>query len=184
MGCFSWVQSMVAVMPSWLLCCMTWRRNQMETCSALLALCAGYSPVTGEFPAQRPVTWSFDIFFDLRLNKQLSKQLWGWSFEMPSWSLWRHCNEISSGIQDCWRSISPKVESTIIQSQPNFSRSYSFVPGFVNMQMWHCIRYHCHCSYIYAHSHDVWNKTFHVIDTEKLHELAWIKSSLISHMGI
>ena len=40
----------------------------METFSALLAICAGNSPVTGEFPAQRPVTWSFDVFFDLRLN--------------------------------------------------------------------------------------------------------------------
>ena len=46
----------------------------------------------GEFPIQRPVTRSFDVFFDLRLNKRLSKQPWGWWFEMPSWSLWRHCN--------------------------------------------------------------------------------------------
>ena len=46
----------------------------------------------GDFPAQRPVTRSFDDFFDLRLNKRLSKQPWGWWFEMPSWSLWRHCN--------------------------------------------------------------------------------------------
>ena len=46
----------------------------------------------GEFPAQRPVTQSFDVFFDLRLNKQLSKQPWGWWFETPSWSLWRQCN--------------------------------------------------------------------------------------------
>ena len=45
-----------------------------------------------EFPTQRPVTRSFDVFFDLRLNKRLSKQPWGWWFEMPSWSLWRHCN--------------------------------------------------------------------------------------------
>ena len=41
----------------------------METFSALLALCVGNSPVTGEFPAQRPMTRSFDVFFDLRLNK-------------------------------------------------------------------------------------------------------------------
>ena len=50
----------------------------------------GNSPVTGEFPSQRPVTRGFDIFFDLRLNKRLSKQWWGWWFETPS--LWRHCN--------------------------------------------------------------------------------------------
>ena len=45
----------------------------METFSALLAICAGNSPVTGEFPAQRPVKRSFDIFFDLRLNKRLNE---------------------------------------------------------------------------------------------------------------
>ena len=47
----------------------------------------------GEFPAQRPVTRSFDVFFDERLNKRLSKQPRGWWFETPSWSLWRHCND-------------------------------------------------------------------------------------------
>ena len=51
-----------------------WWRHQMETFSALLAIFAGNSPVSGEFPAQRPVTRSFDIFFDLHLNKRLSKQ--------------------------------------------------------------------------------------------------------------
>ena len=53
-----------------------WWRHQIETFSALLAICAGNSPVTGEFPAQRPVTQSFDVFFDLCLNKRLSKQWW------------------------------------------------------------------------------------------------------------
>ena len=66
-----------------------WWRHQMETFSALLALCAGNSPVTGEFSSQRPVTWGFDVFFDLRLNKLLRKQSWGWWFETPSRSLWR-----------------------------------------------------------------------------------------------
>ena len=46
----------------------------------------------GEFPTQRPVMRSFDIFFDLRLNKQFSKQSWGWWFETLSRSLWRHRN--------------------------------------------------------------------------------------------
>ena len=58
--------------------------------SPLLALCAGNSPVTGEFHAQRPVTRSFDVFFDLRLNTQLSNQSWGWWFETPSRPLLRH----------------------------------------------------------------------------------------------
>ena len=71
-----------------------WWRHQMEIFSVLLAICAGKSPVTGEFPSQRPVTRSFDVFFDLRLNKRLSKQSRGWWFETPSRPLWRHCNDI------------------------------------------------------------------------------------------
>ena len=67
----------------------------METVSALLALCAGNSPVPGEFPAWRAVTRCFDIFFDLCLNKRFSKQSWGWWFETLSCPLWRHCNVIS-----------------------------------------------------------------------------------------
>ena len=73
----------------------SWWRHQMETFSALLALFVGNSPVTGEFPTQRPVTQSFDVFFYLGLNKQLSKQSWGWCFEMPLWSLLCHCNASS-----------------------------------------------------------------------------------------
>ena len=46
----------------------SWWRHQMETFSAQLAICAGNSPVPGDFPTQRPVTRSFDVFFDLRLN--------------------------------------------------------------------------------------------------------------------
>ena len=65
----------------------------METFSALLAICAGNSPVPGEFSTQRPVTRSFDVYFDLRPDKRLSKQLWGWWFETLSHSLWRHRNE-------------------------------------------------------------------------------------------
>ena len=45
-----------------------WWRHQMET----------FSAGPGEFPAQRPLTRSFDVFFDLHLNKRLSKQSWGW----------------------------------------------------------------------------------------------------------
>ena len=50
----------------------------------------------GEFPAQRPVTQSFDAFIDLRLNKQLSKQSWSWWFETLSHPLWRHRNGVNS----------------------------------------------------------------------------------------
>ena len=64
----------------------------METFSASLALCAGNSPNTGEFLAPMPVTQSFGVFFDLRLNKRLSKHSLGWWFETPSRSLWHQCN--------------------------------------------------------------------------------------------
>ena len=60
--------------------------NNMMTSSngklpELLAICAGNSPVTGEFPAQRLVTRNFDSFFHLGRNKRLSKQSWGCWFE-------------------------------------------------------------------------------------------------------
>ena len=50
----------------------SWWRHQMETCSALLALCEGNPPLAGRFPSQCPV--SFDASFDVRLNKRLDKQ--------------------------------------------------------------------------------------------------------------
>ena len=67
-------------------------RHQMETFSVLLAFCAGNSPVTGEFPAQKPATRRFDVFFDQHPNVRLSKQSRGWWFETPSRPLWRHSN--------------------------------------------------------------------------------------------
>ena len=69
-----------------------WWRHQMEAFSVLFAIYAGNSTVPGEFSAQRPVTQSFDVFFDLRLNKRLSKQSWSWWLETLSHPLWRHCN--------------------------------------------------------------------------------------------
>ena len=59
-------------------------------------LCAGNSPVTDESPSHGPVTRSFDVFFDLGLNKRLSKQSRSWWFETPSCALWRHCNDVAT----------------------------------------------------------------------------------------
>ena len=67
-----------------------WWSHQMETYSALLAICAGNSPDPGEFPTQRPVTRSFDVYFDQRPNERLGKQSWGWWFETPSRQFWCH----------------------------------------------------------------------------------------------
>ena len=110
----------------------SWWRHQMETFSALLAICAGNSQVPGEFPAQRPVTTrSFDVFFDLRLNKRLSKQLWGWWFETPSRPLWRHRND--------WPRQFPH--------DPNKRLATSYIYDRRN-DHYHCIRRHFSYHYI------------------------------------
>ena len=77
---------------------LSWWCYQMETFSILLVIYAGNSQFTGEFPSQRPVTQSFDVFFDLCLDKWLSKQLRCQCFEMLSCSLWHHCNIIHTSI--------------------------------------------------------------------------------------
>ena len=69
----------------------TWWRHQMDKFSMLLALCEGNQPMTSGFPSQRPVTRSFDVFFDLHKNKRLGNNRRQW-FEAPLCSLWRHCN--------------------------------------------------------------------------------------------
>ena len=69
-------------------------RHQMDTFSALRALCEGNPPVIDGFPSERPVTRSFDVFLDLRLNKRLSKQSMRRWFETPPRSLWRPCNGV------------------------------------------------------------------------------------------
>ena len=75
--------------------------TEMETFSVLLALCEGNPPVICGFSSQRPVSWSFGVFYDLRLNKQLNKQSIHRWIETPSHSLWRHCNG-SHGISSSW----------------------------------------------------------------------------------
>ena len=75
---------------------LTWKhidvRHQRETFPALLVHCEGNPPVTGGLPQQRPVTQSFDVFFNLRLNKWLNKQSRRRWIESPLCLLWRHCN--------------------------------------------------------------------------------------------
>ena len=100
----TWVQQgclFTLIANVWHLELFTWLRHQMETFSALLAICAGNSPVTSGFPAQRPVTRSFEFFFELRPNKRLSKQSLGWWFETPTRSLWlwRHRNVLLNWCQ-------------------------------------------------------------------------------------
>ena len=109
---------------------LSWWRHQMETFSALLAICVGNSPVSGEFPAQSPVTQSFDAFFDLRLNKQLSKRSWGWWFETLPRPLWRHSNGM-------WTKTA-KYETGVLRSQVCAKMVRT---GLKSKQCWH--QWHC-----------------------------------------
>ena len=106
----------------------------MEPFSALLAFCAGKSPVSGEFPAQRSVTWSFDVFFDLRLNKRLSKQSWGWWSETLSCPLWRQCNVVETQLLHShtqWFSNKSLVARAVWDGTLSWTRTKSFWKGAV-----------------------------------------------------
>ena len=111
---------------------VTWWRHQIETFSALLAICAGNSPAPGEFPTQRPVTRSFYIFLDLCLNKRLCKQSEGWWFETLSRPLWRQCNDIK------WRHNSPSGTSSVVNIEFILIRHvrWSYASWFIAKVSW------------------------------------------------
>ena len=83
-------------------------------------------------PLQRPVTWSFDVFFDLRLNKLLSKKSQGWWFETPSSPLWLHCNEQFYLI--CENGL-----ETLSTTRENFKNQ-------LHLKKWKRIQIYCHYS--------------------------------------
>ena len=97
-----------------------------STFSTLLAICKGNSPVTGEFPTQRPVTCSFDVFFDLRLDKQLNKQWWGWWLEIPSCPLWCHYNAKRQILQQMAHSLPTYLATSI----PSHTITKNIRPAF------------------------------------------------------
>ena len=82
---------------------------------------------SGEFPTQRPVTRSFDVFFDLRLNKRLSKQPWGWWFETLLWSLWRQCND---GSPKCCKICNRYVNRNLPHNSDDFD--FQIKAPFIN----------------------------------------------------
>ena len=94
-----------------------------QTLSALLAFCAGNSPVIHDFPKQRPVTRSFDVFFDLCLNKRLSIQSWRIFFSAKQDALmWDRIAEnikyVLNGIlRNTWQSVT--IFRTIIKCIAN-----------------------------------------------------------------
>ena len=94
----------------------SWWRHQMETFSAVLAICAGNSPVSSEFPAQRPVTRSFEVFFDLRLIKRL-----GWVNTHGAGHLWRHCN-----VKHSIEALEIKIQEILIKTENILSKKTYF----------------------------------------------------------
>ena len=72
----------------------TWWHHQMEPFSMLLAIVQGihWSPVNSLHKGQWCRALMFPLISSWIMNKQLSKQSWGWWFETPSCSLWHHCN--------------------------------------------------------------------------------------------
>ena len=112
----------------------SWWRHEMETFSALLGICAGNSPVTGEFPIQRSMTRSFDVFFDLCLNKR-------WSKHRKAGNLRRHRGHYGVTVMKCW-----------------YRLQYNFITHFSDIMWgsWHlkaaagvCLTtYHHYCSFV------------------------------------
>ena len=76
------------------------------------------SPVNS--PHKWPVTQTFDVFFDLRLNRRLSKQWWSWWFEMLLHPLWRHCNVLHTSNNELFNTTPlPRPMLIYCQWDPN-----------------------------------------------------------------
>ena len=94
----------------------------------------GNSPVTGEFPTQRPVTRSLSVFFGLSLNKRLNKQSRGWWFETPPRSLWRHCD-----VRSNWMEFYATASSPFLSRINNIYLerfSYNFTETAIRIHHW------------------------------------------------
>ena len=116
------------------ICCQgskSWWRHQMGIFSAVLAPCAGNSPVTGEFPSQRPLMRSVCVFWGL--NKRLSKLSRRWWFETQSRSLWRHCNFKSALFRvRAWRRADDKP---LYEPMASFHRTHDAIITFCYVKM-------------------------------------------------
>ena len=158
----------------------------MEKLSALLALCAGNSPVTSEFPAQRPVTRSFDVFFNVRVNKQLSKQSRCRWFETPWRSLWRHYNDrYLVGMHCCiWHHVS----GVCLQRRSFHFTTYIPTEMILHIYRVLCVmkeKYHYYvminrCLYL-THPHFITSKQMPYINTFSIYNIAYAH---INHIAL
>ena len=114
-------------------------------------------PLCGEFtghrwiPPQRPVTRSFEVFFDLHLNKRLSKQSWGWGCETPSCSLWLHCN---AKLMTCsvdlyhWHAMAQRWQSWTLT---DIWKTIALVKLYYTRRLWLCSQGTIHPVYLTLH---------------------------------
>ena len=125
---------------------------------AFLALCVGNSTVTGEFPSKGQ--WHGAVMFSLicALNKRLSKQSWGWLFETPSCSLWRHCNGVFLMQKEIWLLYSYLLYSWFNENRRNSTadtlelRHLCIKPSMYLFAWW--------CCYIVYHDYFIKRKHF------------------------
>ena len=147
----------------------------MEIFAALLTICAGNSPVPGEFLAQSPVTRIFDILFDMRLNKRLSKRSW---FETPSCPLWLHSNEDdiidvspssqTFGVLETWTKMNITTDYTTFAGQQMSMAVY--------FDKWPDIQIQWVCHFILTKIKSLLNDPLHILDDSR-----WARQSY--HMG-
>ena len=135
----------------------------------------------GEFPAQWPVTRSFDVFFDLGLNKRLSKQPWGWWFETPPWSLWRQCNENRHQICNVFSHLSRPLSPQLNRSTENtFSDVIPYHRlNIIFCKIWGKILWYAQlCSNqisTYSHKHEIlsYQQPGHLFSMATLGKICW-----------
>ena len=119
--------------------------SSLENIFRVIGLCAGNSTVTGEFPPQRPVTRSFDVFFYLRLNKRLNKQSRHRCLETPSRSLWHHCNVT---VAECHvLSMSPRIST-----MREILQKVGFAPSTLYQHLMFPVNENTH-THTHAHTH-------------------------------
>ena len=119
-------------------------RHKMETFSALLAICAGNSPAPGEFPVQRPVTRSFDVFLDLRLNN--------WINNREAGDLRRHRShyDVIVMVSSQWTSstiilIQISLKIVLLVSNHHRDRNENSNLGMAKLCQDYVFTMHCHC---------------------------------------
>ena len=121
----------------------------MEAFSVLLALCAENWMVTGEFPSSRQVPRSFGVFFDVRLNKRLSKQSRRRWFGTQSRSLWRHCIAIYALYFISYNFVFPIARWCSRQSIPRSQNTCIILRRYCMHIFYRCHRFYDGCFLCY-----------------------------------